>query len=97
MVSDDSASDVLFDGSFPLGGVYANSVSVWHSRFEFTLEFAVSLPSRPEMPDAVYVAWVKVPPSVAWRLAQELSDHVARYEAEYTTFTPRPPDEEEIP
>lgn len=97
MISDDPASDALFDGSFPLGGVYANSVSVWHSRFEFTLEFAVSLPSRPEMPDAVYVAWVKVPPPVAWGLARQLSEHVARYEAEYATFTPRPPDEEEMP
>lgn len=48
------------------------------------------------MPDAVYVAWVKVPPSVAWRLAQELSDHVDQYDQEYTALTPRPPDDEEM-
>ena len=97
MTLNDTTKDVLLDDYFPLGGVYANSVGVWYSRFEFTLEFAVSLPSRPEMPDAVYVAWMKLPPPVAWDLAKQLSDHVARYEAEYATFTPQPPDEEELP
>ncbi|MYC53643.1 MAG: DUF3467 domain-containing protein [Gammaproteobacteria bacterium] len=95
MMSDNSSRSVLLDGSVPLGGVYANLVNVWHSNLEFTLEFAVTLPSRPEMPDAVYVAWMKLPPQVAWDLAQHLSDHVAQYEEEFAAFTPRPPDQEE--
>ena len=84
------------DGSVPHGGVYANLVSVWHTQFEFTMEFAVSLAPRPDMPDAVYVALVKVPPQVAWKLAQQLSAHVAQHEREYDAFTPRPPEEEEF-
>ena len=96
MTSDHSVSGVLMDGSVPLGGVYANLVHVWHTALEFTVEFAVSLPSGPDMPDAVCVAWMKVPPQVAWNLARLLSDHVAEYEEEYGRFTPRPPDEGEL-
>ena len=80
------------DGSVPLGGVYANVVSVWHTG----LEFAVSLREGLHLPDAVYVAWMKVPPRVAWELAQQISNHVAQFEEEYGRFTPRPPDEEEL-
>ena len=83
------------DGSVPLGGVHANAVSVWHSGLEFTLEFAVSLREKQQSPNAVYVAWMKVPPQVAWDLAQQISDHVAQFEEEYGRFTPRSPDEEE--
>ena len=84
------------DGSVPLGGVYANAVSVWHSGLEFTLEFAVSLREKQQSPNAVYVAWMKVPPQVAWELAQQISGHVAQFEEEYGRFTPHPPDEEEL-
>ena len=84
------------DGSVPLGGVYANVVSVWHTGLEFTLEFAVSLRERQQSPNAVYVAWMKVPPQVAWELAQQISNHVAQFEEEYGRFTPRSPDEEEL-
>ena len=79
-----------------LGGQYANLVHVWHTALEFTVEFAVSLPSGPDMPDAVCVAWMKVPPQVAWDRARLLSDDVAEYEEEYGRFTPRPPDEGEL-
>ena len=96
MTSDNPDSDVVMDGSVPLGGVYANVVNVWHTGLEFTLEFAVSLRARQRSPNAVYVAWMKVPPQVAWELAQQISDHVAQFEEEYGRFTPRPPDEEEL-
>ena len=84
------------DGSVPLGGVYANLVHVWHTALEFTVEFAVSLPAMPETPDAVCVAWMKVPPQVAWELTKLLSEQVAKYEEQYGRFTPRPPDEGEL-
>ena len=61
-----------------------------------TLEFAVSLREQQQSPNAVYVAWMKVPPQVAWDLAQQISDHVAQFEEEYGSFTPRPPEEEEL-
>ncbi len=56
----------------------------------------MSLRDGSQLPDAVYVAWMKVPPQVAWELAQQISDHVAQFEEEYGRFTPRPPDEEEL-
>ena len=95
MAPDSPPTSVLMDGSVPLGGVYANLVDVWHTALEFTVEFAVSLPAGSGMADAVCVAWMKVPPPVAWDLARLLSDHVADYESEYGSFTPRPPDERE--
>ena len=95
MSSDYSDSGVVMDGSVPLGGVYANVVNVWHTGLELTLEFAVSLREGSHLPDAVYVAWMKVPPRVAWELAQQISNHVAQFEEEYGRFTPRSPDEEE--
>ena len=84
------------DGSVPLGGVYANLVHVWHTALEFTVEFAVSLPVMPETPEAVCVAWMKVPPQVAWELTKLLSEQVAKYEEQYGRFTPRPPDERDL-
>ncbi len=75
----------------PLGGVYANLVNVWHTGFEFTLEFAVSLPSGPEQIEATQVARLKLPPQIAWRLAQIISHHVAAYEETCGAFTPAPP------
>ena len=84
------------DGSVPLGGVYANLVHVWHSAVELTLEFAVLLRARQRSPDAVCVAWMKVPPQVAWELTKLLSEQVAKYEEQYGRFTPRPPDEGEL-
>ena len=92
----DSTPSIRVDGSVPLGGVYANLVHVWHSALEFTVEFAVSLPAMPETPDAVCVAWMKVPPQVAWELARQISDHVAQFEEEYGRFTSSPPDAEEL-
>lgn len=86
--------NVLQDDSVPLGGVYANLVNVWHTGFEFTLEFAVSLPSGPDPIEATQVARLKLPPQVAWSLAQIISHHVAAYEETYGAFTPTSPDPE---
>ena len=58
--------------------------------------FAVSLPSDAEAPEAICVALIKLPPPVAWNLAQQLSEHVAAHEEQYDAFTPRPPAEEEL-
>ena len=50
----------------------------------------MSLREQQQSPNAVYVAWMKVPPQVAWDLAQQISNHVAQFEEEYGSFTPRP-------
>ena len=56
----------------------------------------MSLREQRQSPNAVYVAWMKVPRQVAWDLAQQISNHVAQFEEEYGSFTPRPSDEEEL-
>ena len=60
------------------------------------VEFVVSLRERSQLPDAVYIAWMKVPPRVAWELAQQISNHVAQFEEECGRFMPNPLDEEEL-
>ncbi len=54
----------------------------------------MSLPSGPEQIKAAQVARLKLPPQIAWRLAQIISHHVAEYEETYGAFTPTAPDEE---
>jgi hypothetical protein len=69
-------------------GVYCNLVGVWHSPFEFTLDFAVTLPAelvtgddgsqRVEVPARV-VARVKLPPAQVFELMRVLSQNEAAY------------------
>jgi Protein of unknown function (DUF3467) len=73
-------------------GVYSNLVGVWHSPFEFTLDFAVTLPpelvtdddgtQRIEVPARV-VARVKLPPAQVFELMQVLSQNERSYEQNF--------------
>ncbi len=69
-------------------GVYSNVVAVWHSPYEFTLDFAVTLPpERAEDPDGQpvtlvptrIVSRVKIPPSVVFDLMRTLADNEQTY------------------
>jgi hypothetical protein len=68
-------------------GVYSNIAMVWHSPYEFTLDFAVmQLPEtaaddaeRTVIPARV-VARVKIPPAAAIELMQALSTNERLYE-----------------
>ncbi len=70
-------------------GVYSNVVGVWHTPYEFTLDFAVMQPSQmgtdadgqPVMvvPTRV-VARVKIPPATVFELMQALSTNEKIYE-----------------
>jgi hypothetical protein len=70
-------------------GVYANIVGVWHTPFEFTLDFAVMQPpeeavdsdgtARVVIPSRV-VARVKLPPAQVFDLMQALSTNERIYE-----------------
>ncbi len=69
-------------------GVYSNIVGVWHSPYEFTLDFAVTLPpqvmtddagqSVPVVPARV-VSRIKIPPSAVFELMRALSQNEALY------------------
>lgn len=71
------------------GGVYSNVVGVWHTPYEFTLDFAVMLPAQqvaggseanaPVTPCRV-VSRVKLPPAVVFELMRALSVNEKIYE-----------------
>jgi|tagenome__1003787_1003787.scaffolds.fasta_scaffold20867427_2 hypothetical protein len=71
-------------------GVYANALGVWHSAYEFTLDFVVNLPPRSpadpedsESPTVVpqrVVARVKVPPTQIFNIIRALNENMTNYE-----------------
>jgi hypothetical protein len=70
------------------GGVYANMAGVWHTPYEFTLDFAVLQPpaadadGNPVVPARV-VARVKFPPSQVFQLLQAINSNMTAYEHQY--------------
>ena len=69
-------------------GVYSNAMSVWHTKYEFTLDFlSLGQPSTGEDADvaraAPVVARIKVPTQVIFQLARAIADNVDRYEQQY--------------
>ena len=82
------------------GGVYANMAGVWHTAYEFTLDFAVLQPptsdadGNPIAPARV-VARVKFPPSQIFQLLQAINGNMTMYEQQYGAIaepgSPSPP------
>ena len=74
------------------GGVYSNIVAVWHTAYEFTLDFAVFQPPQmatDESGQAVHivparvVSRVKIPTAVVFELMQALSTNEHDYEQKF--------------
>lgn len=69
------------------GGSYANLVGVWHTPYDFTLDFAATL--QPEqvgdqvMVPARVTSRVKVPVTVIFDLIRALNENMTRYEQQY--------------
>ncbi|MGN6474323.1 MAG: DUF3467 domain-containing protein [Mycobacteriales bacterium] len=69
-------------------GVYANMALVWHTPFDFTLDFAVLQPTMPgpegeALTPARVVARVKFPPSQIFQLLQAINANMTKYEEAY--------------
>lgn len=73
-------------------GEYANFLSVWHSPWEFTLDFAntqQAQPLDPENPAAGVkvpvrvVSRVKIPPAVIFDVLRTLNENMTRYEQSF--------------
>ena len=73
-------------------GVYANGLSSWFTRHDFTLDFLVNLPTQPgvdEFGNATVrqplrvVARVKIPPAILFHLMQNLNQSLTQYEAQF--------------
>jgi hypothetical protein len=81
------------------GGVYSNLVAVWHTPYEFTLDFAVILPPQVAtradggqpitVTPARVVSRVKVPPAAVFELMRALSQNERLYEQNIGAI-PRP-------
>ena len=71
-------------------GLYANVVNVWHSPYEFTLDWAVTQPVEAHDPDdpgaglrvpATVVARVRIPVGLIFDVLQTLNQAMTGYEA----------------
>jgi hypothetical protein len=79
------------------GGTYANVLNVWHTAYEFTLDFGVMQQvGEPEDPDAALqvpvrvVSRVRIPVTLLFEVLKALNTNMSGYEA---TFGPiRPPE-----
>ena len=85
-------------------GVYANFLSIWHTAYEFTLDFGSTQPARhgdPDDPDAPIVvpsrvvARIKIPPTLIFDILQVVNDNMTRYESVFGEI--RRPGEQESP
>jgi len=72
------------------GGVYSNVVAVWHTPYEFTLDFAVMLPAQQQaagsdgttsVTPCRVVSRVKIPPAAVFELMRALSVNENLYES----------------
>jgi hypothetical protein len=74
------------------GGTYANVLNVWHTAYEFTLDFGVMQQvGEPEDPDAALqvpvrvVARVRIPVTLLFQVLKALNTNMTGYES---TFGP---------
>ena len=84
-------------------GVYANFLGVWHTPYEFTLDFAATQPAQQgdaglTVPCKV-VARVKVPVGVIFDVIRALNDNMTKYEETFGEIRRpgQPPQEPEEP
>jgi hypothetical protein len=64
-------------------GVYSNVLSVWHTPYEFTLDFSsLQPPGTAEQPVAtsLVVARVKIPPALVFDVIRALNENMTKYE-----------------
>lgn len=83
---------VHFDPAM-VGGAYANSVAIWHTANEFTLDFMVHAqpPHQVAAPDGSQViealqeltARVRIPPGVIFDLLRALNENMTKYEQSF--------------
>ena len=67
-------------------GVYANGAMVWHSPYEFTIDFFSTQPSPQDEPGVVpclVSSRVKIPPTVIFDLLKALNENMTRYEGQF--------------
>ena len=68
-------------------GVYSNFLGVWHSPYEFTLDFCVTQPPQPSEQDpertvmpCLVVSRLKIPVTLIFDVVRALNENMTRYE-----------------
>ena len=68
-------------------GLYSNFLGVWHSPYEFTLDFCVTQPPQPSEADpertvmpCLVVSRVKIPVTLIFDVVRALNENMTRYE-----------------
>ena len=78
-------------------GAYAHLFAVWHTAYDFTIDFAVTQPPRPAGLDddgvgtiapARVVSRVRVPPGLVFDLIRAINANMSSYEAEWGEIAP---------
>lgn len=66
------------------GGTYSNFLGVWHSPYEFTLDWCVTQPPTPGEEGSVVparvVSRVKIPVTLIFDVLRALNENMTRYE-----------------
>lgn len=104
-VADENAAKPTIHIQVPedlVNGTFSDLVSVWHSPYGFTMDFAVfNQPMQDEEGNPVLVANVvarmKIPANVIFQIARAIADNVNTYEDVYGSITPLPADGSAIP
>jgi hypothetical protein len=85
-------------------GAYANAFTIWHTPYDFTIDFAATQYPEPSDPDdaesrpvadARVVARVRIPPTLAFDLIQMINRRMATYEANWGEIVVPEPRREE--
>ena len=79
-------------------GAYADGAAVWHTPYEFTLDFFAIQPPDSESPDVLQcltTARVKIPPTVIFDLLKALNENMTKYEAQFGEIPRIEPREQE--
>lgn len=71
-----------------VGGVYANTVVVWHSPYEFTLDFCAYDSSDEDVDHFVGIARVRIPVGTVFEVIRKLNDSMTEYERRYGEIRP---------
>jgi len=102
-------NSVRFDIEIPddlQAGAYANLLNVWHTPYEFTLDFAVIQQAQPredgeQVVPARVVSRVRIPTGIMFEVLKALNRNLAKYEASMEELRkaqqaqePRPPSRE---
>lgn len=89
MADEEQQQNVRIDFQIPddlQTGVYANMLNVWHSAYEFTLDFAVMEGDQAREEDgaqvmpARVVSRIRIPPGIMFEVMKALNQNLTAYE-----------------